>query len=61
MFREAIRYPDNCPNEHDPKRHNSEEHNPEWTHSQMHTLQNGQHLAWTPSRMDTVPNRHDPE
>ena len=49
------RYPDNCPNGHDPERHN-----PEWTQSRMDAIPNGHNPEWTQSRMSTIPNEHLP-
>ena len=49
-------YTDNCPNGHNPERHN-----PEWTQSRMDTIPNGHNPEWTPSRMDTIPKGHNPE
>ena len=67
------RYPDNCPNGHDPEWTQSRMdtipngHNPEWTHnlewkqSRMDTIPNGHNPEWTQSRMDTIPNGRNPE
>ena len=61
------RYPDNCPNRHNPEWTQSRMdtipngHNPEWTQSRMDTIPNGHNPEWTQSRMDTIPNGHNPE
>ena len=61
------RYPDNCPNGHNPESTQSRMdtitngHHLEWTQSRMDTIPNGHNPEWTPSRMDTIPNGHNPE
>ena len=63
------RYPDNCPNGHNPEWTQSRRtqfrmytipngHNPEWTQSRMDTIPKGHHPEWTQSRKDTIPNEH---
>ena len=44
-------YPDNCPNGHNPERHD-----PEWTQ-----FRNGHNPEWTQSRKNRIPNGHNPE
>ena len=37
------------------------EHDPEWTPSQMDMIPNEYHPEWAQSRKDTIPNGHNPK